>query len=122
MRPVRKNEFNSIKAPKSSTPPLRYINQISTRPTVFRAGNAPVYIGLEAILVPGLDGVLVIGKVKGDHYVQPEPNIHAFALNQVEAGLRVALLKKCREVNASILKAISHNFAIVACGGNSATR
>ena len=74
---------------------------------------------LEAVLVPGLDGVLVIGKVKGDVYeYNPSPNIHAFALNHVEAGLRVALLKKCREVNAAILKRISDDFVIVACGGN----
>ena len=73
---------------------------------------------LEAVLVPGLDGVLVIGKVKGDVYeYNPSINIHAFALNHLEAGLRVALLNKCREVNAAILKAISDNYVIVACGG-----
>ena len=80
----------------------------------------PQYIlVLEAVLVPGLDGALVIGRVKGDVYeYNPSINIHAFALNHVEAGLRVALLKKCREVNAAILKAISENYVIVACGGN----
>ena len=80
----------------------------------------PQYIlVLEAVLVPGLDGALVIGRVKGDVYeYNPSINIHAFALNHVEAGLRVALLKKCREVNAAILKAISDNYVIVACGGN----
>ena len=63
---------------------------------------------LEAVLVPGLDGVLVVGKVKGDVYeYNPNINVHAFALNHVEAGLRVALLK-----------AISDNYVIVACGGN----
>ena len=80
----------------------------------------PQYIlVLEAVLVPGLDGALVIGRVKGDVYeYNPSINIHAFALNHVEAGLRVALLNKCREVNAAILKAISDNYVIVACGGN----
>ena len=74
---------------------------------------------LEAVLVPGLDGVLVVGKVKGDVYeYNPSINIHAFALNHLEAGLRVALLNKCREVNAAILKRISDDFVIVACGGN----
>ena len=74
---------------------------------------------LEAVLVPGLDGVLVRGKVKGDLYeYNPSPNIHAFALNQLESKPRAALLNKCREVNAAILKAISDDFVIVACGGN----
>ena len=74
---------------------------------------------LEAVLVPGLDGVLVRGKVKGDVYeYNPSPNIHAFALNQLESKPRAALLNKCREVNAAILKAISDDFVIVACGGN----
>ena len=79
----------------------------------------PQYIlVLEAVLVPGLDGALVRGKVKGDVYeYNPSINIHAFALNHLEAGLRVALLNKCREVNAAILKAISDNYVIVACGG-----
>ena len=74
---------------------------------------------LEAVLVPGLDGVLVIGKVKGDVYeYNPSPNIHAFALNHLESEPRAALLNKCREVNAAILKRISDDFVIVACGGN----
>ena len=74
---------------------------------------------LEAVLVPGLDGALVIGKVKGDVYkYNPSPNIHAFALNQLESKPRAALLNKCREVNAAILKAISDNYVIVACGAN----
>ena len=74
---------------------------------------------LEAVLVPGLDGVLVIGKVKGDVYeYNPSPNIHAFALNHLESKPRAALLNKCREVNAAILKAISDNYVIIACGGN----
>ena len=74
---------------------------------------------LEAVLVPGLDGVLVVGKVKGDVYeYNPSPNIHAFALNHLESEPRAALLNKCREVNAAILKAISDNYVIVACGGN----
>ena len=48
---------------------------------------------LEAVLVPGLDGVLVIGKVKGDVYeYNPSPNIHAFALNHLESEPRAALL------------------------------
>ena len=63
---------------------------------------------LEAVLVPGLDGVLVRGKVKGDLYeYNPSPNIHAFALNQLESKPRAALLNK-----------ISDDFVIVACGGN----
>ena len=74
---------------------------------------------LEAVLVPGLDGALVIGKVKGDHYVHKSNiNIHAFALNRLESKPRAALLNKCREVNAAILKAISDNYVIVACGAN----
>ena len=74
---------------------------------------------LEAVLVPGLDGVLVKGKVKGDHYVHKSNiNIHAFALNRLESKLRAALLNKCRAVNATILKAISDDFVIVACGAN----
>ena len=74
---------------------------------------------LEAVLVPGLDGALVVGKVKGDSYVyNPNVNIHTFTLNLVKPELRVTLLKKCREVNAAILKAISDNYVIIACGGN----
>ncbi len=74
---------------------------------------------LEAVLVPGLDGALVRGKVKGDVYeYNPSINIHAFALNHLESEPRAALLNKCREVNAAILKRISDDFVIVACGGN----
>ena len=73
---------------------------------------------LEAVLVPGLDGVLVIGKVKGDHYVyKSKINNHAFALNQLEAEPRAALLEKCRQFNAAFLEAVPGDFAIVACGG-----
>jgi len=73
---------------------------------------------LEAVLVPGLDGALVVGKVKGDSYVyNPNVNIHTFTLNLVKPELRVTLLKKCREVNAALLTAIESKFAIVVCGG-----
>ena len=80
----------------------------------------PQYIlVLEAVLVPGLDGALVIGKVEGDLYIyKSNINIHAFALKQLESKPRAALLNKCREVNAAILKRISDDFVIVACGGN----
>ena len=41
---------------------------------------------LEAVLVPGLDGALVIGKVEGDLYIyKSNINIHAFALKQLES-------------------------------------
>ena len=73
---------------------------------------------LEAVPVPGQDGVLVIGKVKGDHYVfNPNMNNHAFHLNQLEAEQRAALFEKCRQFNAAFLGKVTGDFAIVTCGG-----
>ena len=58
---------------------------------------------LEAVLVPGLDGVLVKGKVKGDHYVHKSNiNIHAFALNRLESKLRAARLQNRFDIQAQI--------------------
>jgi len=72
---------------------------------------------LEAVPVPGQDGVLVVGKVKGDHYVyKSKINNHAFAL-QLEAEPRAALLEKCRQFNAAFLGKVTGDFAIVTCGG-----
>ena len=131
---LRKNEFNSIKDPDSSLTAREIFKalaavakasgvtprvEIKFQPVPPSSAQVmPKYIlVLEAILVPGLDGALVIGKVVGDRYkYRSNINIHAFALNKVEPKLRAALQEKCREVNAAILNAIPHNFAIFACG------